>query len=29
LVREPTVIGDVAWEADSVAPPSVDVHVTV
>jgi hypothetical protein len=29
LVSDPTVIGDVAPEADWVAPPSLDAHVTV
>jgi hypothetical protein len=29
FVREPTVIGEVAWEVDWVAPPSLEVQVTV
>jgi len=29
LVSEPTVIGDVAPDADRVVPPSLDTHVAV
>ena len=29
LVSEPTVIGDVALDADCVVPPSLDAHVAV
>ena len=29
FVSEPTVIGEVAFEADWVVPPSLDVHVAV
>jgi hypothetical protein len=29
VVSDPTVIGDVAPDADCVVPPLLDVHVTV